>query len=1427
MCAEGSASSRTVLGLDVGSVSVSLVELDADRRVVAKAYAFHHGQIEATLAELLGGVPLDRVGWVATTSSTKDGIRATETYDTHVAYITAARHLYGTVGTILLLGGEKFSLIRFDGQGEYLDTRTNSGCAAGTGAFLDEQAKNLGLASGAELSATALTAVGEVPRVASRCAVFAKTDIIHAQQEGYSREAICRGLCNGLATIIADTLFDDSRPLEPVVLAGGLALNEAVVGYLRTRVESALTVDEYARYYGAFGAALLLRDKLDAQAKLRGKVPGSRVLMPGAFRGAADLLAPPRDTRPYFHEPLALTLSSYPDFRSEHHEDFVPRVVTGTGPVEFDIYVAIHPRDELGVRLGIDIGSTSTKAVLLSESGEVVAGVYTRTLGRPVSAVQALLEAVSTWAERAGVTLRVLSVGTTGSGRKLAGSILGADLMVDEITAHARAAFELDPDIDTIIEIGGQDAKFTTLRNGMVTSAVMNTVCAAGTGSFIEEQARRLGCSLSSYAELVDGARSPMASDRCTVFMQRDINHLLASGYEVREILATVLHSVRENYLQKVAREGAIGSRICFQGATAKNKALVAAFEQKLGRPIAVSRFCHLTGALGAAHICADKGIGQSTFRGLDLYREQIPLEKDVCDLCRNHCKIVKARVRGEVSAYGYLCGRDYETERHVSNNRSGFDLDKARRRVSRVPSLKQPGAPTIGLPAALYMIDDLQLWKAFFQKLGLNVVTSEPCPDPVGVGKRLAKAEFCAPMAAFHGHVAYLAGRADFLFLPFYLEAGRDDRETRRQYCYYSQYAPSLVQTLPQDALQGKCLMPMFTDGAESFQSMARLFASMREAMPGAFGFAQFAAAHREAVQEHRARKEQLRAVMRQELATASDVSVVLVGRPYTCLPPRMNKRIPEVFAKLGVKAFYQDMLSYGPDDVRGIRDLLRVVHWNYASKILESAEVVAQREGLYPVLVTSFKCAPDSCTIEYFRRILDARGKPYLILELDEHESSVGYETRIEAAVGAFRNHHASARRARSGRALRTNPTLVERLEGKTLVLPSWDRLSGELLVANLQHEGLDAVLMKQDALGIQKSLRMNTGQCIPLTAIVQGTIDTVDDRGLEPASTVLWNVRSRLSCNIGGFAGVIQNLLEQQGRGFEHVSMYQGEITFTDISIRAGINAYFAYMFGGLLRRLVCSIRPYERNAGEADHVLEESLELLRQTFLSGGDKLQAVEQVVDRFEAIPRYARNRPKVAIFGDLYTRDNDVMNQDLVRFIEKHGGEVVTTPYSVYASLVADLYVSRWLREGQVKEALLAGAIMAALRRLEKKYDDQFCRILGPSSLASPTSKPAEILKRFWMTERHAGESMDNLLEIYHVLETTPDVSLFVQANPAFCCPSLVTEAMAGKIGEATGVPVVTVTYDGTGAPKNEAIIQYLTYPRRSALSRVRASRP
>jgi predicted CoA-substrate-specific enzyme activase len=1400
---------KDVLAIDVGSVATAVVVLDASRRIRQQGYGFHHGRIGDSVLGLLAEVDLARIGWVAATASTPVQVRATARFDNRLAVIAAARELHPGLGAILNIGGERFGLVTFDENGEYSDARGNSSCAAGTGSFLDEQAENLGLHGSAALSEAAERSTAPPPRIASRCAVFAKTDVTHAQQQGYAREAICDGLCRGLATTVVDALFSGALVRAPIVLAGGVARNAAVVRHLKELIGTDLVADPWAPVYGALGAALLLRDELDGAAPPE----------PLELSGAGDLLREPTRERSYAFPPLDAELPDYPEFPGLEHALFQPRAVAEAAAVEVDIYREVPPGSALSLFLGLDIGSTSTKAVLLDPAREVVAGFYTRTTGRPLIAAQAIFEAVQDWAGRQRLELAFTGAATTGAGRKFIAAIIGADLVVDEITAHARAAYALDPEVDTIIEIGGQDAKFTTLKHGMVTSAVMNTVCAAGTGTFIEEQALRLETPLAEIPARVGAVPSPMASDRCTVFMHRDISHLISTGYTVPETLAAVLHSVRENYLRKVAQEGQIGQHICFQGATARNRALVAAFAQKLGRPIRVSRFCHLTGALGAALLLAEDPPRASAFKGLGLCRGRIPLAQEHCGLCANRCTITVAEVAGTRAAYGFLCGRDYGVDHYVSRNTSGFDLLKARRRIYRPADLATArGHLTVGILTGLHFFEQADTWQRFFAELGVRTVTAPGGRDLAAAGRKLEQAEFCAPMAMLHAQAGYLGQHADCLFLPLELASADPAPDQPRQYCYYSQYAVTLVADLDGGALRRKCAMPVITHGRTALQTKLSLLAELKPFLGEDLGFSEVSAAYDRALQVQAAWRDDLRKLFAAEVAGLDDVGVVLIGRPYTVLSPAMNQGIPDLFAALGVKTFYQDMLTCREQDLEPIAGLLRALHWHYAAKVLEAAQTVAGTPGLYPVLVTSFRCAPDACILAYFKRVCEGHNKPYLVLQLDDHESAVGYETRIEAAVRAFRNHHGAQRDPDHGGVPAAGPVvspLAGSLAGKTLLFPCWDRLSCSLLVANLEREGIDARLMREDGDTIARSLARNTGQCIPINIIAQTFVDHVRRWRLDPEQTVLWTAGSTIACHIGMYPHALQSVVASYGDGFERTRVYLGDITMLDISLRAALNTYFCFMFGGMLRRLACRIRPYETVPGSADQALEEGLALYQAAFREDLPKLDATRQVVDRFAAIATRGVRRPEVAIFGDLYARDNEVLNQELIRTIEANGGEVITTPYNEYIKTIAGLYFRRWIREGRYLSVLKSGSMLTTLQFMERKHEEAFARVLGPPG-DRPQRPPEAILAQFNVSTHQTGETFDNLLNAFRVLEAHPDLALFVHASPAFCCPGLVTEALAARIERVTGVPVASVTYDGSAAAQNDVVIPYLKFPRR-----------
>jgi predicted nucleotide-binding protein (sugar kinase/HSP70/actin superfamily) len=556
---------------------------------------------------------------------------------------------------------------------------------------------------------------------------------------------------------------------------------------------------------------------------------------------------------------------------------------------------------------------------------------------------------------------------------------------------------------------------------------------------------------------------------------------------------------------------------------------------------------------------------------------------------------------------------------------------------------------------------------------------------------------------------------------------------------------------------------------------------------------------------------RSKIRNIYQREKDQGDDINVVILGRPYVVLDNNMNKGIPGIFTQLNTRAFYHDMLTGTKDDVKEIEPLLKAFHWNYTAKILSAALVAAKTKGLYPVYISSFKCAPDSFALEYFKRIMDGYQKPYLILDLDEHGSNVGYETRIEAAIRAFRNHFTQQQKPIVfEKYLSVNPDTEGAIGNKTLLFPSWDDMTVKLVEAVLKKEGIDARMLPVTEHAIQYGLKSNKGQCLPVNIIYQSVVDYVKENNLNPENTTVWMIDSHLACNIRLYPYLVKSLFESYGRGLGKISLYTGSLSLFDISVKAGIDVYFAYMFGGMLKKMGCKLRPYEKEKGSVNKATRLSESIFYDAFLGNISLESAVIEVLEMFKKIRIEKTDKPKIAIFGDLYVRDNEIMNQHLVECIEQAGGEAITTPLSDFAKMVTNKYVKRWLMSGRFKEAITSKGVMMLTGSVESNYYKYFNEILKELP-AKHTVDLKYIMDIFHVTSEHAGESVDNLIKIFSLLEQYPDISLFVQASPAFCCAGLITEAMASQIESLTGVPIVSLTYDGTEKNQNDKLIPYI----------------
>jgi len=639
------------LGIDIGSVSSDILVLDDRGHIHFKDYQRTYGRpVETALRQLERlsaqhpSIIFDRIAVTGSAGRRTAQILGATFVNEVRAQSLGVAHLYPEFSraTVIEMGGQDSKLIFLDSQNDTLelqDFALNSVCAAGTGSFLDQQAERLGVSIEDEFGRLALQSVS-IPQMAGRCSVFAKSDMIHLQQIATPVSDILAGLCMALARSLKTNLGCGREFVKPIIFTGGVAANAGVVRAFETVLgleAGELIVPILHGYTGALGAALA--------APEHPKTPLAVLIqtLQTALRTNSAL------DRHIPHQP-PLKQPTLPPPHSRVYEE----LLSSETPVE--------------AYLGVDVGSISTNVAVVDADKRVLAKEYLMTAGRPLEAVREGLRRVG---QRVAGKVRIVGAATTGSGRYLTGEFLGADVVINEITAQAAGAVAVCPDVDTIFEIGGQDSKYIRLENGVVVDFEMNHACAAGTGSFLEEQAQRLGISIKDeFAALAMKSQTPVQlGERCTVFIESDLLGYQQQGAATEDLVAGLAYSIATNYLNRVVGRRKIGEHICFQGGTAFNKAVWAAFETVIGKPIRVPDHHEMTGAIGAALIAAEH-VQQakqrnghtftSRFKGFGHVTQiQYDVQTFTCQDCSNACEIKQVRIGGdEPLYYGSRCDR-------------------------------------------------------------------------------------------------------------------------------------------------------------------------------------------------------------------------------------------------------------------------------------------------------------------------------------------------------------------------------------------------------------------------------------------------------------------------------------------------------------------------------------------------------------------------------------------------------------------------------------------------------------------------------------------------------------------------------------------------------------------------------------------------
>lgn len=775
-----------------------------------------------------------------------------------------------------------------------------------------------------------------IPHIAGRCSVFAKTDIIHSQQAGVSIEDILLGLCYAVVRNYKASVAGKLILQKPVLLAGGTVLNKGVVDAVKDVFkleDNELIVLEESPVVTAIGTALLAKDM------------GKRLHANQIEDIFEDVIVMKSEKSNLW--PLQ---DPYTDLNSlQAIQTFVPGA---------------------GYYLGIDIGSTSTNLVLLNEDEEVVHFQYLRTKGNPKFAVQQGFEELT---DRFGSDLQIKAVATTGSGRHYMGKLIGADTVQDEITAQATAAVRFMPEVDTVMEIGGQDSKYIHIADGLVRNFEMNKICAAGTGAFIEEQAAKLDILIEEYGKIALTSKSPAElGDRCTVLIESSINAHLADGVSKEDIAAGLCYSIVSNYLNRVVGDRPIGEHILLLGGVAYNPGIVAAFKERFGKRIEVGCYFNVNGAVGAA-LLAKNSIGEArtTFKGLS-------------------CLI------GDVE--------------EKAKDTSAADI--AETKISKGPlfessSYKDSNKKTIGIPRALYNYNLFPVLNSFFQQLGYNVILSEESSgETIERAQSYAQTEVCYPVKLAIGHVVQLLEIGiDYLLIPSVISVKeRSTQSGVNRACVYMHSAPSMLAKVVNLQEQNVTLLdPVLDLSAGNEKVLSAIYeiglqlGHTKEECSSAI---EKGAANMRGKKAAHGRGASLPGV---DLKNSDKPVFVVFARGYCAKDPILNQNIKNMLEKRG----YQVLI---PKQLHGILDQSDLeqqqdLYWSFASRTLMSAKAVAATPNLYAVYLTYHGCGPDTMISHWVEN--EMMDKPYLHIEVDEHSSNVGIITRLDAFINSVFSH------------------------------------------------------------------------------------------------------------------------------------------------------------------------------------------------------------------------------------------------------------------------------------------------------------------------------------------------------------------------------------------------------------------------------------
>jgi len=1379
-----SSNQKFLLGLDIGSVSLNCIIMDIEFNILEDYYDYVHGKPFNVLRERLKSVlndhPAESIGFVAITGT--GGKLATELIggtfvNEIIAQATSSGKFYPDARSVIEIGGEDSKLIVLErdpvtGNSRLVDFEMNSVCAAGTGSFLDQQARRIGVPIEKEFGEMSLKSV-DPPRIAGRCSVFAKSDMIHHQQIATPLHDIVAGLCFALARNFRSNVARSKEIKKPVIFSGGVAANTGMIRAFREILDlkdGELIIPEHHASMGAIGAVIYAFPEYKTGLN--------------HFKGLEKL-----------EKYLCNDSTSFVSLPKLNESEALYNKV---------VRFKKDGNRRIPVFLGVDVGSLSTNVVLIDTDHNIVSRRYLPTAGKPLEAIQ---KGITEIFDEVGNEVEVIGAGTTGSGRYLTGDFIGADTIQNEITAQATAAIDFDPTVDTIFEIGGQDSKYISIEHGVVVDFEMNKVCAAGTGSFLEEQAEKLNINIiEEFGALALKSESPVKlGDRCTVFMESDLNSFMQKGARNDNLVGGLAYSIVYNYLQKVVADRKVGNKIFFQGGVTNNKAVVAAFEQVLGKRIIIPPHFDVTGAIGAA-ILAKRSMkpGQkTTFKGFGVRNVTYDISRFVCQGCTNHCEIRKVKIAGEKKSlfYGGRCEK-YETDgrKKKTNEIPNLFLKRLEMLTEGYEEPKEIRNTTIGIPRALMVFyQQFPFWRSFFERLGFTVIISKES-DKTLLNRSIETitTEICLPVEIMHGHVIDLIEKnVDYIFLPFIVNSKfREGNNTFNCNCPWIQTYPFMIKA----ALKGKIDESKLLIPTLHFRFFERaLVKEMTAYFNEKFGISKNeireAIYYADTIQT--SFEKQLVVFGKEVLKNIPENCrpVVLLGRPYNSSDPMLNLGLIEKLISQNVMPIPIDMLDISPYN---IFVNYRNMYWPNGQKVIAAAQHVAKTDGLYAVYISNFRCGPDSFIWHYVTEEL--KGKPFLHLEVDEHSADAGMITRIEAFLDSLRGSEQNEKKEVNILRPRKGPASPPK--ERVLYFPYMNDGAYMLAAAARSIGVASEVLPRQteEDLAIGRKYT-SSKECFPMICVTGSFVKKLTEPGADPSKMSFFMPDHNGPCRFGQYNHFHRILFDRLGYENAEIITPSNDTSYEDVAGEHGqkfrINAWKGFLVADYIRKIYRETRPYEINKGESDRLYQNAIKRLENCIEKGSKGLHNVlAGIANDFLGVKvDKSERKPVVAIIGEIFMRDNAGCNGNIADRLEDLGVEVVIGPFSewIYYSTYRFTRDSKWKNDikGVIKSKIQGfgqDVIAASLLRGIKKYTDH--------------QKDVSLHEMLKLSNTYVNEFYDGDPPIAmgtSVALAKKGVSGFAAILPFTCMPGTLIASVSDSFRkDHNNIPFINIPYDG-----------------------------